>query len=97
MEGAEKSEESGKESPPLQSGTFGALCRLRSRPLTGRSFRDALRSFFQPIKTDDARVDFYTMYKREATEYDTDYIKKCDKELNITLIFVRRSSFICSH
>jgi len=32
------------------------------------------------------------MYKREATEYDTDYVKKYDEDLNATLIFVRRSS-----
>ena len=57
--------------------------------LTGRSLQDALRTFFQPIKTDDPRVDFYTMYKREATEYDTDYVKKYDEDLNTTLIFVR--------
>jgi len=61
--------------------------------------QDALRTFFHPIKTDDARVDFYTMYKREATEYDADYVKKYDEDLNTTLIFVRRSSesIICSH
>jgi len=29
------------------------------------------------------------MYKREATEYDTDYVKKYDEDLNTTLIFVR--------
>ena len=63
-------------------------------PLTGRSLQDALRTFFQPIKTDDPRVDFYTMYKREATEYDTYYVKKYDEDLNITLIFVRRSSSV---
>ena len=34
------------------------------------------------------------MYKREATEYDTDYVKKYDEDLNTTLIFVRRS--LCS-
>jgi len=33
------------------------------------------------------------MYKREATEYDTDYVKKYDEDLNTTLIFVRRSPF----
>jgi len=53
-----------------------------------------LRCFFQPIKTDDPRVDFYTMYKREATEYDMDYVKKYDEDLNTTLIFVRRSPSI---
>ena len=60
--------------------------------LTGHSFQDALRSFFQPIKTGDPRLDFYTMYKREATEYGTDYVKKYDEDLNTTLIFVRRPS-----
>ena len=58
-------------------------------PLTRPSLQDALRTFFQPIKTDDPRVDFYTMYKREAAEYDTDYVKKYDEDLNTTLIFVR--------
>ena len=62
--------------------------------LSGFSFQDALRAFFQPIKTDDPRLDFYTMYKREATEHDADYVKKYDEDLNTTLIFVRRSSSI---
>ena len=58
-------------------------------PLTGRSLQDALRTSFQPIKTDDPRVDSYTMYKRESSEYDTDYVKKYDKDFNTTLVFVR--------
>ena len=58
--------------------------------LNKRSFQDALRTFFQPIKNDDARLDFYTVYKKEATEYDTDYVKKYDEDLNTTLIFVSR-------
>ena len=53
-----------------------------------RSFQDALRTFFQPIKTNDPRLDFYTIYNREATEYDLDYVKKYDEDLNTTLIFV---------
>lgn len=53
------------------------------------SFQDALRTFFQPLKTDDPRLNFYTLYKREATEYDVDYVKKYDEDLNTTLIFVR--------
>jgi len=47
-----------------------------------------LRVFLPPIKNDDTRLDFYTVYKNEATEYDTDYIKKYDEDLNTTLIFV---------
>ena len=61
-------------------------------PLTGLSLQDALRMFFQPIKTEDPRVDFYMMYKRESAEYDVDYVKKYDEDLNTTLIFVRYSS-----
>ena len=57
-------------------------------PLNEHSFQDALRTFFQPIKNDDARLDFYAMYKKEATEYDTEYVKKYDEDLNTTLIFV---------
>ena len=53
------------------------------------SIQDALRTFLQPIKSDDPRIDFYTIYKKEATEYDTDYVKKYDEDLNTTLIFVR--------
>ena len=74
----------------IRSGTFDTLHRSSCWPLRRRSFQDALRTFFQPIKNDDPRLDFYAMYKREATEYDTDYVKKYDEDLNTTLIFVRR-------
>ena len=36
------------------------------------------------------------MYKREATEYDMDYIKKYDEDLNTTLIFMRRLPLLFS-
>ena len=66
--------------------------------LTGRSIHDVLRNFIQPIKTGDPRVDFYTMYKKESLEYDTDYVKKYDEDLNTTLIFVRYlSSYLVNH
>ena len=81
----------------MQSGMFNSLRHLHRWLLTGGSLQDALRSFFQPIKTDDPRVDFYTMCKREATEYDMEYVKKYGEDLNTTLIFVRRSSCITAH
>jgi len=34
------------------------------------------------------------MYKRESVEYDTDYVKKYDEDLNTTLILVRLLSFV---
>jgi len=77
-------------SKSIPSGMFNTLpCFVPRVLLTRPSLQDALRTFFQPIKTDDPRLDFYTMYKREATEYDTDYVKKYDEDLNTTLIFVR--------
>jgi len=45
--------------------------------------------YFQPIKNDDPQLDFYTMYKRETVEYDTEYMQKHNEDLNTTLIFVR--------
>lgn len=42
-----------------------------------------------PLKSDEARTDFYSVYKRESTEYDTNYVKKYEEDLNTTLVFVR--------
>ena len=53
------------------------------------SIQEALRNYFQPIKHDDPKLDFYTMYKRETMEYDTQYLDKYNEDLNTTLIFVR--------
>ena len=91
MKDAETGENQDKEHPPLQIDPkwcvkHSVWCALLTTQR--RSFQDALRTFFQPIKNDDPRLDFYTVYKREATEYDVDYVKKYDEDLNTTLIFV---------
>ena len=59
--------------------------------LTLHSIQEALRMYLQPIKHDDPQLDFYTMYKRESVEYDTEYMQKYNEDLNTTLIFVRLS------
>lgn len=89
---------------PMEKGENGKK-KLRTRskvvclkpvpvrsPLSQHSLQDALITFFQPIKNGNARLDFYTMYKKEVTKYDTDYIKKYDDDLNTTLIFVHHLS-----
>ena len=86
--GARRAKTTALRSESTQSGASDVLRCSDRTPLNGCSFQDALRTFFQPIKNDDARLDFYTVYKREATEYDTDYVKKYDEDLNTTLIFV---------
>lgn len=53
------------------------------------SIQDALGLFMPPLKTDEARTDFYNVYKRESTEHDTNYVKKYEEDLNTTLVFVR--------
>lgn len=42
-----------------------------------------------------ARVEFYDKFQREADEYDRDFMKKYDEDLNTTLIFV--SDFLLHH
>ena len=55
------------------------------------SIQEALRMYFEPIKNGDPKFDFYAMYKREAGEYDTEYMQGYNEDLNSTLIFVRFS------
>ena len=38
---------------------------------------------------DDLRARFYELYRREADDYDKEFMKKYDEDLNTTLIFVR--------
>lgn len=42
----------------------------------------------------NARMEFYDKFQREADEYDRDFMKKYDEDLNTTLIFVRVLLFI---
>jgi len=46
-----------------------------------------------PSAHKDPRADFYDMYRREAEEYDREFIKKYDEDLNTTLIFVSLASW----
>ena len=42
-----------------------------------------------PPTQEDYRTKFYEVYRREAEEYDREFIKRYDEDLNTTLIFVR--------
>ena len=70
-------------------GAFQRRIVARIDELTRDSIQEALRMYLQPIKKDDHQVDFYTMYKRETMEYDSEYMQKHNEDLNTTLIFVR--------
>jgi len=72
----------------VRFGDVESIARIYK--LTRDSIQEALRMYLQPIKNDDPQLDFYTMYKREMMEYDTEYMQKYNEDLNTTLIFVRR-------
>ena len=42
-----------------------------------------------PPTEEDYKTKFYELYRREAEEYDREFIKRYDEDLNTTLIFVR--------
>ena len=67
---------------------MGAKSITTTNALTPDSIQEALRMYLPPIKNDDPQVDFYTMYKRETMDYDAEYMKKYNEDLNTTLIFV---------
>jgi len=48
----------------------------------------------QPTQ-EDYQTKFYDVYRREAEEYDREFIKRYDEDLNTTLIFVRVLRLSC--
>ena len=54
------------------------------------SLHSALKEFFEPLRTNDSRANFFAVYRRESGEFDRDYAKKYDEDLNTCLIFVSR-------
>ena len=58
------------------------------------SLHSALKEFFDPLRTNDSRADFFAVYHKESGEFDRDYAKKYDENLSTSLIFVSRLVFI---
>jgi len=48
-----------------------------------------------PPTEEDYRTKFYEKYRHEAEEYDREFIKRYDEDLNTTLIFVCFSRSSC--
>jgi len=51
------------------------------------SLHSALKEFFEPLRPNDSRADFYTVYSRKSGEFDQNYAREYD-DLNTFLIFV---------
>ena len=52
----------------------------------------ALKEFFEPLRTNDPRTDFFAIYRKESADFDRDYARKYDEDLNTSLIFVSDST-----
>ena len=47
------------------------------------------------MRSNDPRADFFAIYRKESDEFDRDYAKKYDEDLNTSLIFVSDSVLMC--
>ena len=63
---------------------------VKNRVLTGCSIHAALKEFFQPLRTNNTRADFFAVYRKGSEKFDRDYTMKYDECLNTSLIFVSR-------
>ena len=70
------------------SVTVGPLLTFRF------SLHSTLKEFFEPLRTNDPRTDFFAIYRRESGEFDRDHARKYDEDLNTSLIFVSRLVFM---
>ncbi|KAF9789528.1 hypothetical protein BJ322DRAFT_540075 [Thelephora terrestris] len=64
--------------------------------IDSKCLHSALKEFFEPLRTNDSRTDFFAVYRREAGEFDRDYANKYDEDLNTSLIFAGLFSAVSS-
>jgi len=69
--------------PQLQSRRFTYFCCF--------GHDSARKEFFEPLRSNDPRADFFAVYRKESDEIDRDYARKYDEDLNTSLIFVSES------
>ena len=66
----------------LRMGKFPFVPNKNVAKTPGHSQRDMLPT------QEDHRARFFEHYRKEAEEYDREFMKKYDEDLNTTLIFV---------
>lgn len=50
------------------------------------SLHPSPKKFFDPLRTNDSRNGFFTVYRKEFAEFDRDCSRKYDEDLNTSLI-----------
>lgn len=68
-------------------GTNDKRVRITS-PLIDRANSPYRKEEDPKLQRERLRAEFYKNYQKEAEEYDRGFTKKCDDDLNTTLIFV---------
>ena len=80
-----------KHTPSFDSNTL--LTTLCTASLE-YAIQNALKNFLPRLEsTTNPRAEFYSRFKREADEYDNDFLRKYRGDLETTLIFVSLSPF----
>ena len=64
------------------------FCEHRNRDNPAQSLHSALKEFFEPLRTNNPRADFFAVYRKESSDFDRENAKKYDEDLNTSLIFV---------
>ena len=61
--------------------------------------QNALKFYLAPLESTGSgvRAQFYNKFKREADEYDNDFLEKYRGDLDTTLIFVGPPLFFLTH
>ena len=73
------------------------ICYLQPEivPNLRSSLHSALKEFFEPLRTNDPRTDFFAVYQKISAEFDRGYENKYDEDLNTSLIFVSDPRSTC--
>lgn len=60
---------------------------------TTASFHSAPKESIEPPGANDPQTDFFALYRRESEDFDGDYARKYDEDLDTPLILVSGSTF----
>ena len=73
---------------PKRCGVSISFDERRSRDNFDYSLHSALKEFFEPLRTNSPRADFFAVYRKESDVFNREYARKYDEDSNTSLIFV---------
>ena len=73
---------------PADTDRMGKFSFVSHRPPSFIDYPSRRKEENQELLQEGLRAQFYEHYRKEAEEYDKEFMKKHDEDLNTTLIFV---------